>query len=461
MILSNQTAFARFLIAALFVGLFATTGRSGDDPPAKSPWTPANVERFRTSSAAERLKMVERLAGKTTPFTAVVRGDLVASIVERGAVEPVNVADMACKVKPVGKEGAASTTIKWLIDDGSHVKKGDRLAQLDDSAIRDQLVVARVKATQAEAAKIEAANALELAKIDNEIEVRLAQIEVKLAEQELKDPPPGQKKQVLELKLERARLLYERAAARLKGQLKQVEAEFQARSAASELEQRRLKEKEVELAQCVLTAPMDGIAIYYVPETGRFGGAAAIIAPGEPVREGQKILRVVDLTKLAIATRIHESLISSVRMGQTAKVRIDAIPKLDLSGKVTQVSPVASPNDWRKTDVKVYPVTIALDNTPLGLKPGMTAEVLVMTGERKGVLQLPAKAIWTASGKRYCYVKAGDELLERSIVTGANNATMVEIKEGLKEGDLVLTDATVVMSGKDRAGRFERPALDR
>src|SRR5687767_13845599 len=65
-------------------------------------------------------------------FQAVSRGDVVQTLVERGTVEAGRQADIVCRVRGGG-------TLKWVADEGSHVKKGDRVAELDDSAARDRL----------------------------------------------------------------------------------------------------------------------------------------------------------------------------------------------------------------------------------------------------------------------------------------------------------------------------------
>jgi RND family efflux transporter MFP subunit len=179
--------------------------------------------------------------------------------------------------------------------------------------------------------------------------------------------------------------------------------------------------------------------VYYNP-SGRFGAAEMFLAQGSPVREGQKLLRITDLKDMVIGVRVHEAMISTVRLGQTAAVRIDALPGKVFRGKVTQVSPVASASDWMQKDVKVYPVTIAIEDAPPILKPGMSGEAQITTGERKAVLQVPLKAVVTLGKDRFCYVKSGDELHERQVVTGASNASHVEIKDGLKEGDQVVAD---------------------
>ena len=98
-----------------------------------------------------------------------------------------------------------------------------------------------------------------------------------------------------------------------------------------------------------------------------------------------------------------------------------------------------------KADVKVYPVTITIDEPPAGLKPEMSGKVQIITGEHTGVLQVPRTAVVAAGRDRVCYVKSGQELQERKVVADAGNATVLEIREGLKEGDFVVTDLPALL----------------
>jgi multidrug efflux pump subunit AcrA (membrane-fusion protein) len=75
----------------------------------------------------------------------------------------------------------------------------------------------------------------------------------------------------------------------------------------------------------------------------------------------------------------------------------------------------------------------------------MTGEARIETGDRKGVLRLPRTAVVDDGKDRTCFVQVGRELVERKIVTGAGNATVVEVRAGLEEGDLVVADPRVVL----------------
>lgn len=429
------------LVTALSLGLVAIAPMSrAQEPPSMQPRLQQNLERFRALEPSERLKAIEKLELKNSPFAAVKKGDLIAAIVERGAVEPANCVDVICKVKATGKDSGPATTIKWVIDEGSLVKRGDRVITFDDSAIRDRLAAMTVNAQKAEAAMVRAAANSELAKREGDIDVRLAEIEVNLARVDLKGAATETAKEALELKLERAKLYLDRAKTRAKGQQMAADADQRAKTAAAKLETQRLREVEDQLKLCELTAPVDGLVVYETTSTGRFGPSRVIVAQGEPVREGQKILRVCELKQYAVSTRVHEAVISAVRTGQPTQVRIDAFPGRVLDGKVNAVSPTAAAADFMAKDIKVYPVTISIDSPPPGLKPQMTAEVQIKTGERKGVLQVPLTAVLGGGRDRFCFVKNGQVLVEKKLVVGASNASSVEIKEGLKEGDEVLAN---------------------
>jgi RND family efflux transporter MFP subunit len=438
---SRRPAFA-WTAGALACGLFLLTpGAAGQDDPPRKPAAPTRpqteLERFRALEPAERLKLVEQLAGPKALFATAKRGDLAAAVVERGTIDAADYTDVYCKVR--GRKDGFAAAINWLVDEGSAVKKGELIARLDDSALRDQLAEAALSAKAAGDALEKAAEDVRLVGREGEVEVRLAEIEVRLAEIDLKDAPPGKPKEGLELKVERSKLLLERERSRAKRQLVRAEAEKRAREAATEEENRRLADVREQLRNCALVAPADGLVIYHNPPAGRFG-RAALVAPGEPVKEGQKLLRVTPLKQFVIATLVPESQVALVRAGQAARVRVDALPGKDLRGKVTRVSAVASQVDWWAREVKVYPVTVAIDDPPQALRPDMTGDVEVPVGERKGVLQVPRKAVVSVGPERVCFVRTARGLEERAVVVGLGSAESVEIREGLNEGDEVLAE---------------------
>src|SRR5262249_2762727 len=124
----------------------------------------------------------------------------------------------------------------------------------------------------------------------------------------------------------------ERALNRIKGQAvakeAQAKATREAKKSVFQQELTRFKEIVEEIKKCKIYAPQDGMVVYYIPEQARWGGGSqqSIVAQGEPVREGQKLMRIPDLKHMLVNTKVHEAMVSRVRRGQPALVRVYAFP---------------------------------------------------------------------------------------------------------------------------------------
>src|SRR5262249_20726394 len=156
----------------------------------------------------------------------------------------------------------------------------------------------------------------------------------------------------------------------------------------------------------------------------RFGGGSqqSIVAQGEPVREGQKLMQIPDLEHMLVNTKVHEALVSKVHKGQPAKVRVDAYPDRAYPASVDSVATISSQQDWMSADVKVYTTKVAIDEIVQGLKPGMSAEVTITVGDAlEQVLTVPVEAVVGSvemGGKRRCYVLGLEGPEPRDIVVG-------------------------------------------
>src|SRR5262249_18513286 len=117
-------------LAALALGLGA---QPVPRQPGRDPLREA-LERFRSLSPGARRQQAGKRAGKRA-FSPVVPRALDVAVVERGTAESADATDVVCRVRATA-QGKAATTIKWLVEDGTLVKKGQRLVELDDSALR-------------------------------------------------------------------------------------------------------------------------------------------------------------------------------------------------------------------------------------------------------------------------------------------------------------------------------------
>ena len=184
--------------------------------------------------------------------------------------------------------------------------------------------------------------------------------------------------------------------------------------------------------------PHDGIAVYYVSEQARSGSPSPLVAVGEPVRDGQKLMSVCDLSKMIAVTKIHENSIFKVRVDQTATIRVDAFPNRMYKGKIKFISTVADQAGFFNSDVKVYQVHVAIDDDNKALRPGMSGETTINIAERKNSLRLPIESVLIRNNDKYCYVQVDKELQLRKLTVGVRDSAYFEIIDGLREGDVVL-----------------------
>jgi HlyD family secretion protein len=248
----------------------------------------------------------------------------------------------------------------------------------------------------------------------------------------------------LKARISEAQLNMQKAQLQAKAKLQFAQADLQAKTEIYDLENDRLTEVERQIAACTVKAPRAGLVVYHVPEQVR--GGAVIVAQGEPVRESQLLLRVCELNQpMKVAIRVPEAQVAQVAVKQKAAVRIDAFPNKVLAAQVEWIDTVASAPDWFAADVRVYAVRLGLLEVVPALRPGMSAEATIEGDRHAGVVTVPALAVLRVGKASYCYIRNGQEVLKREVVPGASNDEVVEIKEGVKEGEQVLRDVGGVL----------------
>jgi len=216
------------------------------------------------------------------------------------------------------------------------------------------------------------------------------------------------------------------------------------------------KDIEEEIEKCTLKAPQAGLVVYYIAESTKWGqGKQAIIGQGENVTEGQKLMQIPDLAHMIVNTKVHEAMVSHVSKDQRAKIRVDAFPGQVLKGHVKEVKTVASPDSFLASDVKLYQTMVVVEDNldDLNLKPGMNAEVSIAADESTTeVLAIPIQSVVgniSMGYKRKCFVVGSDgQPHERDILVGMNNDKLVEVREGLQEGERVVLNAASLITEK-------------
>lgn len=141
---------------------------------------------------------------------------------------------------------------------------------------------------------------------------------------------------------------------------------------------------------------------------------------------------VVDMDKVNINLDIPEKYLPLVSLGQEAKVSVDAYPNKEFTGKVTKVSPVV------EISSRSFPVEITLDNSQHLLNSGMFARVKLQVESHIGVPVVLKEAVMGSSPDSYIFIVEKNRAVLRKVTLGMRQGQYYEVKEGLKENDLVV-----------------------
>lgn len=213
------------------------------------------------------------------------------------------------------------------------------------------------------------------------------------------------------------------------------------------------------LEYATITSPIDGVVINRAVEEGQ------TVAAGF---ETPTLFTIAaDLTKMQVIADVDEADIGSVANGQRVSFTVDAYPNDTFEGEVTQIrlgdGESSSSTTASTSTVVTYEVVISADNPDLKLKPRLTANITIFTLEREQVLAVPTKSLrfvpeeelllgtgLTAAaslqevpaGKRIIWVKQGQLLQPKVIAVGSTSGSMIEVTDGLSEGEEIAVDLT-------------------
>jgi RND family efflux transporter MFP subunit len=297
-----------------------------------------------------------------------------------------------------------------FVEEGKAVKKGQVLARLDDSQMRAGLNVARAQLTAARSAAAE-----------DEARLREAERQYNRLTQLVKEKVVG-----------RAEVETQEAAVEsLKARIAMVKTQV-------EVAERQVTAQETDLADTVVRAPFDGVAVSKDAQPGEM--ISPVSAGGGFTRTG--ICTIVDMASLEIEVDVSESYINRVKPAQPVEAVLDAYPDWRIPSHVITTVPTA---DRQKATVRVR---IAFDQLDPRILPDMGVKVSFLEERRPDVadappkprLMLPKAAVRTDNGQSIVFVVKEDRVERRAVKVGAAQGDQVEVVSGLSGGERVVVE---------------------
>jgi cobalt-zinc-cadmium efflux system membrane fusion protein len=311
--------------------------------------------------------------------------------------------------------------VKLYAGQGSRVRKGQRLAELESADI-----------DQAEADYLKAL-------ADSENAKRSAAAEIKLAQQTYdrtkalyeKTVVPGKNLQSAEHDLEVAKATAENNAASTKATLTAARRHLLILG-ISDAAIDALGTKQGLAATFALNSPIDGVVVERNATIGATVGTDA------------NVFKIIDTSRVWIDANVFEKDLSRVRVGQGVKLTVTAFPGTTFSGKVIFVNSVVDP------DSRTVKVRTEVPNPDGRLKPDMFANVEIITDVNSTAISVPQSAVLENEGKSIVFVAEGNGYQQRQVQLGIKNGDRVEIVDGLNSGDRVVTKGNYLLLQQSR-----------
>jgi HlyD family secretion protein len=348
--------------------------------------------------------------GAGVQIAKVGRERIIAKVSANGKVQAVKKADISANVM--------GQVTRLGVNEGDVVKKGQFLLEIDPSRSRAS-VAGQEAGLQAQVQQLSSDQA------------RLAQAKTDFQRAEAN----YQAKILSKADYDLARTNLQTAEAAMAASKQRVD---QARAGVSE--------SRVNLNYATITAPMDGVVTARRIEVGE---TAVMGVQNQP---GTVLVTVSDMSKVEAEMEVDEASIPNVKVGQDAQVRIDAYPGQTFQGQVTEVggSPIVQVN---AADAIKFKVKVWIKNPPYTIKPGLSAQADIFTGEQPDALSVPIQAlvmrdIKLKPGEKFqpgqpreeegVYLMEGGKAKFTPVKTGLLGDLNVEITSGLKGGETVI-----------------------
>jgi HlyD family secretion protein len=413
----------------------------------------------------------------------VLRQDLTSLVTASGEIKPR-------KYINIGANATGQLT-QIPVKEGDHVRKGQLLAQVENTQPG-----ANVNAQRASLASVEAdAAAAEagLKSSDDNMLTMQAGVERSKADLQkaLLDFKRGEElygaKLIPKQDYDQRKAAYDSAQASLnEAQARMTQAKAQREQTNAQLYSAQKKVAQlramVTVADDVLNkyssyAPLDGVVTNLPVRVGE------TVVPGVQNSAASTIMTIADMSLITAEVKVDETDIVSVKMDQVADVTIDAIPNKTFKGHVIEIGNTAivrstglaaSQTTTSSQEAKDFKVVVALDSPPDDIRPGLSCTAKITTATRQHTLTIPIQALTIrqkgdleakpkngaepqpvkldpAAEKarkeeiQGVFVIAGGKAEFRKVETGITGATDIEVLNGLKDGDEIVTGSYQVI----------------
>jgi multidrug efflux pump subunit AcrA (membrane-fusion protein) len=337
----------------------------------------------------------------------------------------------------VQQMGIYEMTISKLVPEGTIVKEGDFVAELDKSVIAGKLKDIQINLEKLESqyklAKLDSSLTLSQAR-DNLENLKFAMEEAEIVKQQSTYEAPSIIRKA-EIDYEKSVRAYNQAVKNYQTQVEKSIANVSVTNADLQKEMGNFRKMNELVTEFTILAPANGMVIYEREWGGRRREVNSTIQPWDPT-----VATLPDLSFMESVSYINEIDIQKIKKDQKVKIGLDASPEKKLSGKVTRVANIGEQRG--SNDSKVFEVVIQINEKDTTLRPAMTTSNKILVNSVKDVLFIPLESIHTEEIDKktinFVYLYQDGLISKKEVKVGLVNDESAIIEEGLSKEDQLL-----------------------
>lgn len=179
-----------------------------------------------------------------------------------------------------------------------------------------------------------------------------------------------------------------------------------------------------------------------------------LVAQGATVTEGTQLFTLANSKTVMVTIALTKYDLESVVEGQTAEITLGANK---YTGTVDKISRVATKN---AAGAAVINAQIHIDNPDDNIYLGVEAKVNINVGSAKNVVLIPVECVNTDNAGQFCYVVENGIVVRKPVVTGVSSNEYIEVKEGIKEGEAVVSQITAEITEGMAVNAIDQGAMN-
>ena len=329
-------------------------------------------------------------------------------------------------------------TITRLVAPGSSVKAGEVVTEFDLTAQQQRVDDYKDSVVQTEANLNRLKANLAFFKEAMAQQVRSAKAEWDKAKLDLQTAPIRSRidAEKYQIAVDEAKEAYDEL--RKQADLQEVSQTAQIKATDLDLQASRiqLEQSQTNVERMTMKAPINGIAVL---QTLFRQGQMAQVRVGDQVNPGQTFLSIVDPSSMVVNASVNQVEAEKIRLGQKARIRLDAYPDIELPGTVAGIGAMAKTSNIRASYVSEIPVRLKIDQAKVDSRiiPDLTASAEIIINSETDTVITPRSAVFEDGGKPVVFLQSPTGWIRKPVELGLMSNTAVAVRSGLRKGDVV------------------------